>query len=377
MSEFAIVTDQIGATSSVPRSIDDIPHCVVGHLNEFFMERQSAIKAISPVADKAMTTLTDFTINGGKRIRPTFAWLGWMGSLQLTFSDAANHPDADAVMHAVSSLELVQSCALIHDDIIDSSATRRGMPTIHEHFKQSHSAQAWHGRGENYGNAVAILIGDLALSWADDMFMEAALAPIQRDRAWQPWQDMRTEVVCGQIMDVTAEAQGDGSLRTADRVNRYKTAAYTVERPLHIGAALARAPQDTVNALRTFGRDIGVAFQLRDDQLGVFGDPDVTGKPSGDDLREGKRTTLLALTLNHVSESDREHVESSLGQPLSERDVDHLRAIIKKSGAYDHVENQIDSLVTSAVHALADARLSDDAHGALRSMAISSTERRR
>ncbi len=361
----------------MPRSVDDVPRCVVAHLNEFFMARQSAMKAISPVADEAMTALTDFTINGGKRIRPTFAWLGWMGSLQLTLSDAAEHPEADAVMHAVSSLELLQSCALIHDDIIDSSATRRGMPTVHEHFKQSHSAHAWHGRGENYGNAVAILIGDLALSWADDMFMEAALPPTQRDRAWQPWQDMRTEVVCGQIMDVTAEAQGDGSLRTAERVNRYKTAAYTVERPLHIGAALAGAPQDTATALRTFGRDIGVAFQLRDDQLGVFGDPEVTGKPSGDDLREGKRTTLLALTLDNVSESDRETVESSLGQPLSERDVDHLRAIIKKSGAYDRVEKQIDSLVTSAVHALANARLSDDAHRALRSMAIFSTERRR
>ena len=132
-----------------------------------------------------------------------------------------------------------------------------------------------------------------------------------------------------------------------------------------------------MTALRTFGRDIGVAFQLRDDQLGVFGDPEITGKPSGDDLREGKRTTLLALTLDNVSESDRETVESSLGQSLSEQDVDHLRTIIKKSGAYDRIEKQIDDLVTSAVHALADARLSDDAHRALRSMAIFSTERRR
>ncbi|WP_395170188.1 polyprenyl synthetase family protein [Corynebacterium sp. PCR 32] len=332
---------------------------------------------ISPVAEEALTVLTNFTMTGGKRIRPTFAWLGWVGAKQLTFEESVVHPDAHAVMHAVSSLELLQSCALIHDDIIDSSATRRGMPTVHEQFKLLHSAQAWHGHGESYGHSVAILIGDLALSWADDMFVEAGLSADQRDRAWLPWREMRTEVVCGQIMDVTAEAQADGSLLTADRVNRYKTAAYTVERPLHIGAALAGASEKTVTALRTFGRDLGVAFQLRDDELGVFGDPEVTGKPSGDDLREGKRTTLLALALENTSESDRAELESGLGRPLTEVEVDRLRGIIRKSGAYEQVQARIDDLVSSAVGSLAHADLSEDAKRALTTMAKTSTERRR
>ena len=209
------------------------------------------------------------------------------------------------------------------------------------------------------------------------MFVEAGLSADQRDRAWLPWREMRTEVVCGQIMDVTAEAQADGSLLTADRVNRYKTAAYTVERPLHIGAALAGASEKTVTALRTFGRDLGVAFQLRDDELGVFGDPEVTGKPSGDDLREGKRTTLLALALENTSESDRAELESGLGRPLTEVEVDRLRGIIRKSGAYEQVQARIDDLVSSAVGSLAHADLSEDAKRALTTMAKTSTERRR
>ena len=160
------------------------------------------------------------------------------------------------------------------------------------------------GDGADFGSAVAILIGDLALAWADDLVNEAGLEPAARARFAPVWAAMRTEVLGGQLLDINGEAGGDETVAAALRINRFKTAAYTVERPLHLGAALAGADDALVAALRTYGTDIGIAFQLRDDLLGVFGDPAVTGKPSGDDLREGKRTVLIAEALRRADATD-------------------------------------------------------------------------
>jgi geranylgeranyl diphosphate synthase type I len=224
-------------------------------------------------------------LGGGKRIRPTFAWWGWRGA-----GGDPDGPAVDAVLRAVSALELIQACALVHDDLMDASATRRGRPTVHVAFARRHAEAAWRGRPARFGAAAAILLGDLALVWADDMLRGAGLDADAAARAAAPWEAMRTEVLGGQYLDVFVQSTGDSSARAALQIDRYKTAAYTVERPLHLGAAIAGADPDLVTCYRRFGADIGVAFQLRDDLLGVFGAPAVTGKPAGDALREGKRT---------------------------------------------------------------------------------------
>ena len=260
----------------------DVPEAVTGTLAAFFDERAGRVDDIDPEFTRVIGELRSFTLQGGKRVRPAFAWAGWLGA----GGDKGLHSDAEdpaAVFRAVSALEFIQACALIHDDIIDVSATRRGFPTVHKVFEARHRDSGWRGDAAHYGHSVAILAGDIALAWADDMFHGSGVSDAARNRAREPWWKMRTEVLGGQLLDITAEASGDDRIEVAEKVNRYKTAAYTIERPLHIGARLAGAGEDVIEAYREFGRDIGIAFQLRDDQLGVFGDPAVTGKPAGDD----------------------------------------------------------------------------------------------
>jgi geranylgeranyl diphosphate synthase, type I len=240
------------------------------------------------LAPELVDELSRLVLGGGKRVRPTFAWWGWCAA-----GGDADGPRARTTVRVLIALELLQGCALVHDDVMDRSTTRRGRPAAHVAFATRHQRARWAGEGRLYGDSAAILVGDLALAWADDALVTAGLDGAALARAWVPWQAMRTEMMAGQHLDLLAGARREESLEQVLRVARYKTAAYTVERPLHLGAALADAPADLVDALREFGRDLGVAFQLRDDLLGVFGDSAVTGKPVGDDLREGKRTPLM------------------------------------------------------------------------------------
>ena len=272
-------------------------------------------------------------LGGGKRIRPTFAWWGWRGA-----GGSVDAPEALSVLRAVSALELIQACALVHDDLMDASALRRGRPTVHVAFARRHADAGWHGRPARFGAAAAILLGDLAMVWADDMFHTCGLPQETLVRAGVPWRAMRTELLGGQYLDVLHQATRDASQAAALRIDRYKTAAYTVERPLHLGAALAGAGPELVDGYRRFGADIGIAFQLRDDLLGVFGDPAVTGKPAGDDLREGKRTLLLAIALERAERrgdhAARAAIEAAVGNPgLTAEEVDRRPATSSPSSA--------------------------------------------
>ncbi|WP_214405276.1 polyprenyl synthetase family protein [Pseudonocardia lacus] len=362
-----------GDAPSVPD--DHLPEAVEAELVTYLAGRAADAAAIDPVFAEAGQALTGFVTSGGKRLRPTFAWWGWRG--------AGGHPEAPeaaAVVRAISALELIQACALIHDDLMDASATRRGRATVHVDFARRHVDAGWRGSPARFGAAAAILLGDLALAWADDMLRSAELSPAAMHRARVPWEAMRTEVLGGQFLDVMYQASGDSSARAALQIDRFKTAAYTVERPLHLGAALAGADPELVAAYRRFGADIGVAFQLRDDLLGVFGDPAVTGKPAGDDLREGKRTLLLAIALQRATELGRGEavvaIERAIGDPDLDGDgVDRVRGMILDLGAHEEVERRITALTGSALDALATARITEAARAALVGLADTATRR--
>ncbi|MCW0213253.1 MAG: polyprenyl synthetase family protein [Pseudonocardia sp.] len=337
--------------------------------------RRGEAAAIAPVFGEATDTLAEFVLQGGKRLRPTFAWWGWRGA-----GGDATGPTAEAVLRALSALELVQASALVHDDLMDASATRRGSPTVHVAFAARHADAGWAGRPARFGAAAAILLGDLALTWADDLFHSAGLPSAAVARALDPWRSMRTEVLGGQFLDVHTQATGDESVSAALRIDRYKTAAYTVERPLHLGAALAGADPDLISAYRRFGADIGVAFQLRDDLLGVFGDPAVTGKPAGDDLREGKRTVLVALALQRAGEqgadAPRAEIVAALGDPdLDETRLARIRGLLHELGAVQAVEQRIAALTGSALDALSAADLREPGASALADLAVRATRR--
>ncbi|MEU0545178.1 polyprenyl synthetase family protein [Nocardia sp. NPDC005978] len=342
-------------------------------LTAFFETRREIVEPLGPVVVEAVRVLEQFVLRGGKRTRPAFAWTGWLGA-----GRDPEDPEADAVLVACAALELVQAAALIHDDIIDSSRTRRGFPTVHVEYEQRHIGERWIGDAPHYGESISILIGDLALAWADDMTREAGLPPAALARFGPVWAAMRTEVLGGQMLDIHGEAGGDESVEAALRINRYKTAAYTIERPLHLGAALADADAELIAAYREFGTDIGIAFQLRDDLLGVFGDPAVTGKPSGDDLREGKRTVLIAEALRRADATDPAAaalIRDNLGTDVSPELVAELRAILTDLGAVDAVEQRILSLTDQALTALDASTATADAKRRLRAMALAATAR--
>lgn len=323
-----------------------VPSAVNQCLSSYFEASAQEFSAIGPEFAQAVSFLEDFTLLGGKRVRPMFAWAGIRaglegggGSLSFPCDDANSAPQA--LLSAVSAMELIQACALIHDDIIDRSDTRRGNPTTHRRFETQHRAEAWAGTSEHYGTSQAILTGDLALAWADDMFQYSGVSAQALLNARGPWRAMRTEVIGGQILDVNVESTGSESVEDSLTVIKYKTASYTVARPLHIGAALVGASDTTVDTLRSIGQDIGEAFQLRDDQLGVFGDPEVTGKPSGDDLRTGKRTALINLALRDGNRVGVEKLREGLGTASEEAEVDELRDIIIQTGAAATIEEWI------------------------------------
>lgn len=350
-----------------------LPSAVAETLVEFLESRRELVYSVDDRFGDVFKSLQGFVLNGGKRVRPAFAWIGWLGA-----NGAAGDEDPEAVFRAVSSLELIQACALIHDDIIDSSDTRRGSPTVHRQFEQLHSDNGWIGSPSHYGESIAIIAGDVALAWADDMFHASGLSDAARNRARDPWWRMRTEVLGGQVLDITSEASGDTDLRTAEKINRFKTAAYTIERPLLIGAAIAHASPEIVEAYRAYGRDIGIAFQLRDDQLGVFGDPAITGKPAGDDLREGKRTVLVSTALSRLQEKDpagAAHLEASLGTVADPDDIARLTELVRSSGAEEELEDMIQQLTRRGVDALKEAPILSEYRQTLTDMADLVTQR--
>jgi geranylgeranyl diphosphate synthase type I len=352
---------------------DELRAEVHRELARFLRAKREEAAQIDSQFVTAVDALSEFVLGGGKRLRPTFAWWGWRGA-----GGSPIDPQARAVLRAVSSLELIQACALVHDDLMDDSITRRGAPSVHVEFTARHRAAGWLGQPERFGAATAILIGDIALAWADDMLRSADLWPDQQRRAHGVWQAMRTEVLAGQYLDVLAQACGDETPETALQIDRYKTAAYTVERPLHLGAAIAGASPALVEAYRRFGADIGIAFQLRDDLLGMFGDPLITGKPAGDDLREGKRTLLLAYGLRAADEKRQtgaaDLLRGAIGNPqLDQATVGNVRELLIEIGAVAEVERRITTLTDSALRTLRAAELTEPASTRLIELAAQAT----
>jgi geranylgeranyl diphosphate synthase, type I len=336
-------------------------------LAAFLAEQRTLLAAIDPALDPVTGTIEAFVLGGGKRLRPAFAYWGYRG---------AGGEDTGEVTAAVAALEFVQASALIHDDVMDASDTRRGEPAVHRRFAAMHAEQEWEGDPDAFGAASAILVGDLCLTWSDELLRRSGLDSPALARARPVFDLMRTEVIAGQYLDVHAQASGDASLQRASTVARYKSAKYTVERPLLLGAAIADAPPEIGEAYSGFGLPLGEAFQLRDDILGVFGDPAQTGKPAGDDLREGKRTYLVAAALEAADAGNGAALRGGLGRPdLDDAGVDRLRAIIVATGALNQTERRIDSLTEAALGALRTVDLAGDARERLTELALAATHR--
>jgi len=350
----------------VPSALE-LAGAVTDELRRYLAERRAEAAYIGTEYDGLIGVLEDFVLRGGKRLRPAFAYWGYRA-----VTPSPDDRVDEEILRLFSALELLHACALVHDDVIDDSATRRGMPTAHVHFTELHLGRNWHGSPEQFGRSAAILLGDLSLVWADDIVAGTELPADGRQRVRRVWSDIRTEVLGGQYLDIVAESSGAESIASAMNVNTYKTASYTVSRPLQMGAAAAADRPDVMSIFGGFGTDLGVAFQLRDDVLGVFGDPAVTGKPSGDDLRSGKRTVLLAEALERAENSDPAAaglLRSSIGTALTDSQVGELCSVIESVGALAAVEDHIDMLTRRALGVLASAPINAPAKVGLTELA--------
>ncbi|WP_316520792.1 polyprenyl synthetase family protein [Kitasatospora brasiliensis] len=343
-----------------PMDAEDVRTRVNAALASFMDEQSVLLGKISPQLVPAADALRDFLLDGGKRLRPAFCYWGWRGA-----GGPAGGATGEAIANAAAALELLQASALVHDDLMDRSDTRRGLPSVHRRFEALHRDSGWRGDREQYGTSAAVLLGDLLLIWCDELFLRSGLEPAAVLAAKPVFDLMRTEVMVGQYLDVLEPVAGDstdeGALDRAQTVLHYKSAKYTIERPLQVGALLAGAGPELVEAYGAFGLPLGEAFQLRDDLLGVFGDPAVTGKPAGDDLREGKRTLLIAHAMRGLSAADARHLDERLGAPdLAGPEVAGLRELVARSGAPELVERRIDELMRQSLAALEAAPLADE-----------------
>ena len=334
---------------------------------ERFMQRQRPVVLAAGEQLMPGVAAIESLLAGGKRLRPAFCYWGWRG---------AGGRDCPEIIAAAAALELLHASALVHDDVMDGSDTRRGQPSLHRSFTARHVRSGWHGSAESFGVGAAILMGDLLLSWTDEMFQASGLPAEATVRGHRVLSVMRTEVMAGQYLDLLEQVSGTGTVESALRVASFKSAKYTVERPLHLGAALAGAADDVVSVYTRYGLPLGTAFQLRDDVLGMFGDPAQTGKPAGDDLREGKRTVLVAVAFAKASPAQGAVLAGRLGDPLLDQaGVAEVQEIIRRTGALLACEELIKRYLSEALAALTGAPVTSDAKEALAELALAATSR--
>jgi geranylgeranyl diphosphate synthase type I len=343
---------------------------VQSRLDEFLSQKRSAAGDVGQELSALLDSAEAF-LAGGKRFRAYCALLGFASARPISLVSAS--PERETVVAAATALELFHAAALVHDDIIDASETRRGHASVHRQFTDFHRELSWVGQPERFGLAAAILIGDLLQSWADELFqtaVESVTDGVARKQARSQFNLMRTEVTYGQYFDTVEEQQPAFAekalqLERSTRILLYKTAKYSVEAPLLIGAALAGAPSETREALSAFALPAGVAFQLRDDILGVFGDPEVTGKPSGDDLIQAKRTVLVTLAREPLPYTQQRVFDDMLGSQLTADQVAMMQRTIRDSGALSQVEGIIDRNIQRAREAAASVEGISEALDAL------------
>jgi geranylgeranyl diphosphate synthase type I len=333
-----------------PASLQLVADRVERVLRDLLAQEIERWGTLDPDIVAPLESLSRLVLAGGKRLRPAFCYWGFVG--------AGGDGDDPVVVEAGAAFELLQAFALVHDDVMDGSATRRGARAAHLVFADQHDIEAWRGDARRFGEGVAILIGDLSHVYADRFMTHA-----DRD-VMAIWNELRVELNVGQYLDVLGTARGDTDLVRARRIARYKSGKYTIERPLHVGAALA-GRSDLCGQLSQYGDPLGEAFQLRDDLLGAFGDTERTGKPVGDDLREGKPTPLLAIA-SQRADHEQAALLALVGSPdLDPNDIAAIQQVLVDTGAVREIESTIDQLSVEAIASIETTPITAEAGAAL------------
>ncbi len=343
------------AGAAAPSSLLEIAGRVEARVRLLLDAETDRWATLDPDLRSPIECLAELVGAGGKRLRPAFCHWAWVGA----GGDGADR----TVVDVGAAFELLHAFALVHDDIMDGSNQRRGRATTHVTYAEQHAREGWRGEPRRFGEGVAILVGDLAFVYADVLM--ATVPPAAR----AVYDELRVELNIGQYLDMLGTARGRANLATARRITSYKSGKYTVERPLHVGAALAGRLDDLAGHLSSYGLPLGDAFQLRDDLLGAFGDSAATGKPVGDDLREGKPTPLMAIASQRASGAGARRLLRTGDPDLTDAEVVEVQEVLVATGARDEIERTIERLVAEAVEALERAPLAEEAKGALTELA--------
>jgi geranylgeranyl diphosphate synthase type I len=305
----------------------------------------------APDADVLARVLSGY-VGRGKLLRSAFVRAGW----------SAVAADSAEVVRAAASVELLHCFALMQDDVMDGSRLRRGEPSAHVRFAQWHRQEGLAGSPDAFGEAAAVLAADLCLVWSEQMLRESGVGRDGLARGMRRFDRLRSELAVGQFRDLINDARRDPPLAAVRDVARAKSGNYTVRRPLELGADMAGGSPALLRALGSYGEAVGEAFQLRDDLLGLFGDPADTGKPSGEDLRARKATCVVVLAREHAGRADRRELDrmDHLDR-LEPADLDRYLTIVERSGARDHAESLIRERVAEGEMAIEHADMPDDA----------------
>lgn len=330
-------------------------------INAYLSEDRERLTKAVPQGTDFLDLAQHYVLAGGKRLRAQFCYWGYVA--------ADGDPQNNDVVHAAAALELLHAFALIHDDIMDGAQSRRDLPTPHVVLSQRHQSDALRGESRRYGEGVAMLLGDLLFVYAQ------LLAAELNDEARAVWARLTSELVMGQYLDMETSAQGIYEEEVSLAIAQYKSGKYSVERPLQLGSAVAGAGDKFNDAWSTFGVPLGEAFQLRDDLLGIIGDPTVTGKPVGDDLREGKPTYIVAVARTEAN-ATQQAVLDRIGEPsLDSAAINAITDVLKATGAISQTEQEIARRLEMARAALEAMTMNKDARQALELLATAATSR--
>ncbi|WP_327187473.1 polyprenyl synthetase family protein [Streptomyces sp. NBC_01334] len=340
-------TDQEPAASA-RRTVEDLLQRVEDRLSSFLAAERARYAQVHAHAVVAIDALSDLATAGGKLVRPAFCLTGYLA--------AGGDPDDPAVIDAAAALELLHISALVHDDVLDDSRTRRGKPAVHLLHSTLHRTRGWQGESRRFGEGVALLVGDLALVYSDELMSTAPSG------AFTEWHRLRSEVMIGQYMDVAAAAEFSVDPDLSRLIALIKSGRYTIHRPLVVGASAA-GRADLAPALAEYGEAVGEAFQLRDDLLDAFGDSAQTGKTAGLDFSQHKMTLLLGWAMQRDA-----HIRDLITEPG--HTPDEIRRRLLDTGVPEDVERHIASLVEQGRAAIADAPLDPVWRGELANMAL-------
>jgi geranylgeranyl diphosphate synthase type I len=324
---------------AAPQSLLDVASRVDKRLEALLAVERERWARVDEDLVPPIDEIARLVLAGGKRLRPAFCFWGFVG--------AGGDPTDELVIDAGAALELLHAFALFHDDVMDGSLTRRGEPTTNAKFEARHGVEKLAGESRRFGDGVAILVGDLAYVYSDQLMRNAS------PQAWTIWNELRIELNFGQYLDMLGSALNERRREKAERICRYKSGKYTIERPLHLGALLAAPSRDDlIPVLSTYGLPLGDAFQMRDDVLGAFGDTAITGKPVGDDLREGKPTPLMAIATARANAAQLKELQLVGNQDLTPEQIARVQEVIRETGALDELETVITRLTDEAIAAV-------------------------